>query len=216
MGMNTNEITVSLNEIRAKSPCTDGWRKVLAAKGPDMEAQFPLADIIETNDFNYALWALRCRPEYNNLWRKYAVWCARQVEHLLTDDRSVEALDVAWRHSEGSATDEELAAYRAAAQAAVEDADWDASGAASSDASGAASSDAAWSASRAAAGAAYRAAASAAASAVASDAVWAADWSASRAAAGAAVDADRDAARAAAGAAQRQKLIEILNAGEWV
>jgi len=113
-----HEITVSLNEIRANSPCTDGWRTVLAAKGPDRDAQFPLADIIETNDFDDALWALRCRPEYNKLWRKYAVWCARQVEHLLTDDRSVAALDVAWRHSDGLATDEELAAARDAAWAA--------------------------------------------------------------------------------------------------
>jgi hypothetical protein len=112
--MSTNEITVSLKEIRAQSPCVDGWRKVLAAKGPDMEAQFPLADIIETNDLDDALWTLRCRPEYNNLWRKYAVWCARQVEHLMPDDRSKNALDVAWRHSDGLATDEELAASSAA------------------------------------------------------------------------------------------------------
>jgi len=113
------DITISLAEIRAQSPCAVGWRKVLAAKGgkdADMEAQFPLADIIETNDFDDALWAaMRCRPEYSNLWRKYAVWYARQVEPLMTDDRSVAALDVAWRHSDGLATDEELAAASDAA-----------------------------------------------------------------------------------------------------
>jgi len=159
--MNTNEITVSLTEIRTQSPCIDGWRKVLAAKGPDIKAQFPLADIIETNDLDDALWTLRCRPEYSNLWRKYAVWCARQVEHLMTDERSKSALEVAWRYSEGSATDEELGAARDAAW----DAAWGAAGAASSDAARAASSSA---------------------------------------------------ARAAAWDAQKQKLIEILNAGEWV
>jgi len=140
-----HDITISLAEIRAQSPCAAGWRKVLAAKGPDMEAQFPLADIIETNNFDDALWALRCRPEYSNLWRKYAVWCARQVEHLMTDDRSVAALDVAWRHSDGLATDEELAT------------------------------------------------------------AWDAAWAAAGAAAGAAAED-----------AQKQKLIEILNAGGWV
>ena len=118
--MNTNEIKVSLEEIRAQSPCVDGWRKVLADKGPDMKSQFPLSDIIETNDLDDALWTLRCRPEYNKLWRKYAVWCARQAEHLMPDDRSKNALDVAWRHSDGLATDEELAA----AWAAAWDADW--------------------------------------------------------------------------------------------
>ena len=159
--MNTNEITVSLEEIRAQSPCVDGWRKVLADKGPDMKSQFPLSDIIETNDLDDALWTLRCRPEYSNLWRKYAVWCARQVEHLMTNDRSKNALDVAWRHSEGSATDEELGAARAAAWDAARHAAWDAAGDAARDAAGAA-------------------------------------------------------ARAAARDAQKQKLIEILNAGEWV
>ena len=179
--MNTNEITVSLNEIRTQSPCAGGWRKVLAAKGPDMEAQFPLADIIETNDLDDALWALRCRPEYNNLWRKYAVWCARQVEHLMPDDRSKSALEVAWRHSEGSATDEELGAARAAASAAAR----------------AAARDAAWAAAWAAG--------------------WATAWDAARDAASAATSAAAwDAARATAGDAQKQKLIEILNAGEWV
>ena len=187
--MNANAITISLAEIRAKSPCTDGWRKVLEAKGPDMEAQFPLADIIETNDFDDALWAMRCRPEHNNLWRKYAVWCARQVEHLMTDDRSVAALDVAWRHSDGLATDEELAAAWATA--------WDAAW----DAAGDAASGTARSAARATA--------------------WGAAWSApSDASSGAAIDAARATASAAAwdaaSAAQKQKLIEILTAGEWV
>jgi len=169
-------ITISLAEIRAQSPCADGWLTVLAAKGgkdADMDARFPLTDIIETNDFDDCLWALRCRPEHNNLWRKYAVWCARQVEHLMTDDRSVAALDVAWRHSDGLATDEELDAARAAA----------------------------WAAARTTARAAAWAAASGAAWAAASGAAWAAGW---------------DAASDAAKAAQKQKLIEILNAGEWV
>ena len=162
--MTTNAITVSLNEIRTQSPCADGWRKVLAAKGgkdADMEAQFPLADIFETNDLDDALWALRCRPEYNNLWRKYAVWCARQVEHLMTNDRSKNALDVAWRHSDGLATDEELDAAGVAARAAARDA------------------------------------ASEAAREAARKAAWA---------------AASDAARGT----QKQKLIEILNAGKWV
>jgi hypothetical protein len=47
--------------------------------------------------------------------RRFAVWSARRVQHLMTDPRSLDALDVAERHAEGSATDEELAAARAAA-----------------------------------------------------------------------------------------------------
>ena len=50
--------------------------------------------------------------------RRFAVWSARQVQHLMTDPRSLAALDVAERHADGQATDEELAAAEAAARAA--------------------------------------------------------------------------------------------------
>lgn len=51
--------------------------------------------------------------------RRFAVWSARQVQHLLTDERSLNALDVAERYANGAATDEELAAADAAADAAA-------------------------------------------------------------------------------------------------
>jgi hypothetical protein len=51
--------------------------------------------------------------------RKFAAWSARQVQHLMTDPRSVAALDVAERHADGLATDEELRAARDAARAAA-------------------------------------------------------------------------------------------------
>jgi len=51
--------------------------------------------------------------------RKFAVWSARQVQHLMTDPRSVAALDVSERHADGLATDAELNAAWAAASAAA-------------------------------------------------------------------------------------------------
>lgn len=62
--------------------------------------------------------------------RLYAVWCARNTPlgdgrvtgDLLTDPRSLAALDVAERHAHGRATDAELAAATAAADAAYIDA----------------------------------------------------------------------------------------------
>ena len=56
--------------------------------------------------------------------RLFAVSSARRVQHLMTDPRSVESLDVAERHANGDATDEELAAAWAAAWAAAGDAGW--------------------------------------------------------------------------------------------
>jgi hypothetical protein len=93
--------------------------------------------------------------------RLFAVWCARQALGLFDnpDPRSVAVCDVAERYANGLATDEELAAARAAARAAASAVARDAAWAAA----WAAVRDAAW----AAASAAIRAAASAAASAAA-------------------------------------------------
>jgi len=56
--------------------------------------------------------------------RLSAVWCARQVQHLMTDPRSVAAVDVAERFANGDATAEELKAARDAARAAAMAAAW--------------------------------------------------------------------------------------------
>ena len=182
-------ITITLNQIRAHHPCHEGWAKLLTAQGksaPD-DMPFPLSSLLDSNGLADTLWALRCLPEHDALWRKYAVWCARQVEHLMTDERSCTALDVAWRYACGEATEEELGAAGAAADAAA--------GAAAD-----AAAEAAWAAAEAARAAAEAARAAAEAAWAAAEAAWAA----------------AGAARAAAGAAQTGKLLEILNAGEWV
>jgi len=127
--------------------------------------------------------------------RLFAVWSARQVQHLMTDARSLAALDVSQRHANGEASDQELAAAGEAAWAAA------------SNAAGAAAREAAWAAASNAAGDAARAAARAAAWAAARDAARAAAWAAARAAAG---DAARDAAWAAAGDAARDAQAQWL------
>ena len=114
--------------------------------------------------------------------RLFAVWSARQVQHLMTDPRSLAALDVAQRHANAEAADEELEAAWAAGAAA-----W------------AAARSAAWSAARSAFWAAG--AAEAAARSAAGAAAWSAAWSAGAAAEAAAWSAAGAAARAAARAA---------------
>jgi hypothetical protein len=83
--------------------------------------------------------------------RLFAVWSARQVQHLMADSRSINALDVAEQYSHGNATKEELAAawYAAssvAARAATSDAAWSAAWSAARASASDAASDAAWSA----------------------------------------------------------------------
>ena len=51
--------------------------------------------------------------------RLFAVSCARSVEHLMTDERSREALRVSERYANGDATKADLAAASAAASAAA-------------------------------------------------------------------------------------------------
>ena len=116
-------ITTTLKRIRAHQPCEHGWRKLLAGLGKTEadDEPLPYARIVEINGINDALWACRAEPQYAKEWRLFAVWCARQVKHLMTDERSREALNVAERYANGQATEKELAAARSAAMAA-----WDA------------------------------------------------------------------------------------------
>ncbi len=121
-------ITTTLNRIRAHAPCADGWAKLLAHIGktrPDDEP-LPYSVIVESNGLADALWACRASPEHQREWRLFAVWCARQVQPLMKDPRSIAALDVAERHARGEATDAELSEARKAAAAAYADAAADA------------------------------------------------------------------------------------------
>ena len=192
-------LCTTLNKIRAHNPCEDGWKKLLAHLGKTKadDEHLPFTVIFDSNGIDDALWCCRSALEYDKQWRLFAVWCARQVQHLMTDKRSLDALDVAERYADGKATDEELAAARAAAWAAARAA------AEAAEAARAAARAAAWAAAaRAAAWAAARDAARAAAA-------WAAARAAARAAAEAA-EAARAAARAAAEAAQGKKFREMV------
>ena len=117
-------IHTTLNKIRACSPGESGWTKLLKHLGKTTadDEPLPFSVILESNGLDDALWCCRAAPEYDREWRLFAVWCARQVQHLMTDKRSIEALDVAERFANGLATQQELDAARYAARAAARDA----------------------------------------------------------------------------------------------
>ncbi len=141
----------TLRRIKEHDPCAGGWAKLLKHlnKTEADDEELSLLTVLESNGPVNAIWALRCVDGHDREIRLYAVWCARQVQHLMTDPRSTDALDVAERFADGQATSEEL---RAAGAAAV-DAAWDAAGDAAVDAAvdaAWAAGDAAWAAARAA------------------------------------------------------------------
>lgn len=143
-------ITTTLNRIREHSPCAQGWRKLLAHLGKTQadDETLPFSVILDSNGLDDALWCCRAEPQHEKEWRLFAVRCARSVQHLMKDPRSISALDVAERHANGQASDDELVAASDAARAAAMDAAGDAAGAAARDAAwdaaGAAAWDAAW------------------------------------------------------------------------
>ncbi len=159
----------TLNAIRSHSPCESGWTKLLAylRKTKADDEPISLIEIIKSNGLDEALWCLQAVDGHDKEIRLYAVWCARQVQHLMPDKRSLAALDVSEAFANGKVTEKELAAARAAARAAA----WDAAEAAEA-AARAATWAAAWDAAAAARAAAWEAARAV------RDAAWDAAWDA--------------------------------------
>lgn len=151
----------TLNAILACGPCgqrpnkdgsLNGWLKLLSGLSktePDDEP-LPFAEILRINGFDDALWAAQSAPQYAREWRLFAVWCARQVQHLITDQRSIDALNVAEKYALYQSTDAELAAAWDAARDAARDAALAAAWAAARAAARGAARAAAWDAARAA------------------------------------------------------------------
>lgn len=111
-------LTTTPSRIYACKPCQGKWKKGLAASGKTTPDDEPItyAQILDAVGLEDALWTCRAEPQYARLWRLYAVWRARRMQHLMNDPRSLAALDVAERYANGQATDAELAAASWAAE----------------------------------------------------------------------------------------------------
>ena len=151
-------LTTTFKLLRKHDACKDRY-KVLrkALKGRKDNKPITLIEILDSNGLADAIWALRAVPdeqaaERDRLARLFACWCVRQVWHLLTDERSRTAVEVAERYAVGEATQDELKAAYAAAYAAA-----DAAYAAAANAARAAAADTDAAAAATAAAAAYAA-----------------------------------------------------------
>jgi hypothetical protein len=112
------------DDIRNWGPCYDPSRYLAETW------QGTALDILNDKriPFKDRLWViLRTDLVSEKLMRRFAVWCARQVQRLMTDERSLHALDVAEAYAENrwlvddadyaAAWEDELNAARAAAAA---------------------------------------------------------------------------------------------------
>jgi len=121
------KLQVTLKDLRANHACVSGYNKLVCALTDqefDEEREtyiryrhdepISIEYILNANGLDDALWALRAVKNADRDCRHYAVWCAREVQHLMTDPHCIHALDVAERYADGQATDDELKAARAA------------------------------------------------------------------------------------------------------
>ena len=122
--------SVTLKQLREKGACISGYNKVVRMlQGKDFsdkdliretyirfahKESISLVDIANNNGIEDAIWCLVCVPDCNRDARLFAVWCARQVQHLMTDQRSLDAIDVAERFANGDVTTLDLDAARGA------------------------------------------------------------------------------------------------------
>jgi hypothetical protein len=114
-------VCTTLNRISKRVIIDDGLEKLLRSLNKTKSDDEPLSlvDILDSNGLDDAIWCLPAVEGHDKEIRLFAVACAREVQHLLKDPRSVEALDVSERFAHGNATVEELENAHAAARAAA-------------------------------------------------------------------------------------------------
>jgi len=115
--------TTTLSRIRAASPCSEGWVGILSAVGKTAADDEPLtyASFINTNGLSQAIWAFRAEPEKAGVWRGFVLSLLREVQSLIVDSRSIEAVKTLARHANGEATNDELAVAEKEALQAMRD-----------------------------------------------------------------------------------------------
>lgn len=104
--MTGRALTTTLAEIRAASPCEEGWRKLLrhlgktAAEAKADTAEIPLSVVLDGNGMDDALWVLDCAICNQRIIALFAADCAERVlpifeREMPGDDRPRRAIEAA-------------------------------------------------------------------------------------------------------------------------
>jgi hypothetical protein len=114
----------TMKKIWSFDPCAAGWdkhvrqigfpeltREYIEFKGTQVipEVDIAIKDVLDINGIYDALWVLRSVfQEYKREILSYIVWYAAQVQHLMADPKSIDALNVVYRYINGHASIQEL------------------------------------------------------------------------------------------------------------
>lgn len=101
---------ITLNQILNHHINFSDWGKLIKSLGKTCADDAPLTitQILDSVGLDGALWCLRFVDGYDKEIGLYAVWCAKQVQHLLKDDRSIEALEISEKYSHNKLSQVEL------------------------------------------------------------------------------------------------------------
>ena len=117
-------IMITLDAIKAHDPCDD-YDVLKSHLGDDLplDKEFPLSLALDVEGYEYnpvsnTIWCFRAIPEHKEIIQRFAIWSARQAQHLMKDKRSIDALDIAEKFLDGKATKEELRDAAVAADSA--------------------------------------------------------------------------------------------------
>jgi len=100
----------TLNLICDQNPCEDGWKKLLKGLGKRTSDDDPvsIADVLNCSGLSDALWCLRAVDGYEKEKRLYAVWCAKQIQHLNDSEHCFHSMNTAEKYAHGLVSEDDL------------------------------------------------------------------------------------------------------------
>ena len=100
----------TLNQIKDKRRHFEGLDKLLKHlnKTESDDAELSILTILASNGLDDAQWCLQTVEGKDKEIRLYAIWCVKQVQHLIKNKKIIAALNVAERFANDLATIEEL------------------------------------------------------------------------------------------------------------
>jgi len=104
-------MTTTLNNIKASEPNIKSWERLLRSLGKTEadDEELPFAHILESTEFEDAIWCLQSVPNIDRELRLFATECIRQVQHLIPTEKEMNALITAENYAYGHGSKEELA-----------------------------------------------------------------------------------------------------------